>query len=202
MTAATDWQWIESASLYYSQTTKTWAKSHSDGTWEYSSTQQPNNDHEPPIASTSTATSHSTPFEVPLDQTWPSEEDEDPLPPIKAPLLRLVVVRSSLLSPNSVALVDPDDGISIGRDKSYEKKIRLKELEVSKCHCVVFWLRGEQIEAVEMQDKAEGKWMITDLGSVQGTFLQRKKEGDNRITKVRLSEMRKASEPVELLPFE
>jgi hypothetical protein len=57
--------------------------------------------------------------------TWNAEEDNGPT------ILRLVVVESQILHVNNLVIIE-EDGVSIGRDLSHEKTLRLKELEVSK----------------------------------------------------------------------
>lgn len=91
------------------------------------------------------------PFAVPEEQIWPGtdeDEDEDDAtttdPYANAPLLRLVVADPrpdpTVLPPaHKVASIDPGEPVSIGRDKSYERRIRLRELAVSKAHATLFW---------------------------------------------------------------
>jgi hypothetical protein len=80
-------------------------------------------------------------------------------------ILRLVVVESEVLPQGHVAVIDArEGGIQLGRDrceKGGSARIRLKELEVSKTHSVVYWGMGAE-------DGEEG-WWVVDLG---GSVLQ------------------------------
>jgi hypothetical protein len=75
-------------------------------------------------------------------------------------ILRMVVVESELLTPGDVAIIDArDGGIRLGRDrceKGGAVRIRVKEMEVSKIHGVVYWGKGTEGDQ-------EG-WWIVDLG--------------------------------------
>ncbi|ORY83438.1 hypothetical protein LY90DRAFT_697355 [Neocallimastix californiae] len=51
--------------------------------------------------------------------------------------LRLVVQSSDLYDKGSIVLVDTE-GLSIGRDKSFEKRLRLPEMQVSKYHAKIY----------------------------------------------------------------
>ncbi|RUP51282.1 hypothetical protein BC936DRAFT_149010 [Jimgerdemannia flammicorona] len=51
--------------------------------------------------------------------------------------LRLLVVESKVLSPGSLVLVDAN-GLSMGRDRSWDKRLRLPEMETSKFHCQIY----------------------------------------------------------------
>lgn len=84
-----------------------------------------------------------------------------PSPPPSTPnhLLRLVVLSSPSLPEGHVAIIDArEGGIQLGRDrpeKGGHPKIRIKEMEVSKTHAVVYWGSGGEGE--------EGWWAV-DLG--------------------------------------
>ncbi|GAA6038427.1 hypothetical protein JCM8097_007643 [Rhodosporidiobolus ruineniae] len=123
---------------------------------------------------------------IPEEQLWP-DDDEPPDPFANAPLLRLVVLKrpdpSVLPAAQVVASVDPSEPVSIGRDKSFERRIRLRELAVSKVHCTLFW-------SVEPELDDGGYWALVDNGSTHGTFLS--SEG---VGKTRLSESKVASVP-------
>lgn len=57
-----------------------------------------------------------------------------------AHLLRLVVRRSQVLDVGSVAVLDTRrDGTQLGRDRGADARLRVKEMEVSKTHAVVFY---------------------------------------------------------------
>jgi len=51
--------------------------------------------------------------------------------------LRLVVKSSDIYEKGSIILIDAE-GLSIGRDKSYEKRLRLPEMQVSKYHAKIY----------------------------------------------------------------
>ena len=72
-------------------------------------------------------------------------------------ILRLVVERSELL--DGVAVIDDrEGGIQLGRDRCEDGgvvRIRLKEMQVSKTHAVVYWGDGGE---------GEDDWYIVDLG--------------------------------------
>lgn len=86
---------------------------------------------------------------------------KSPSPPKETPkhLLRLVVLSSPSLPEGHVAIIDArEGGIQLGRDrceKGGHARVRVKEMEVSKNHAVVYWgLGGEEEEG----------WWIVDLG--------------------------------------
>jgi hypothetical protein len=103
------------------------------------------------------------------------------LPPPPPPLLRLVVHHSSqnlsanLLPPHQ-ALALVHDTTTIGRDKSYEPRIRLKTLEVSRTHATLF--QQEAMEDTSMQFNDDNMWFIVDNASTHGTYLRRCGEGE------------------------
>ena len=111
-----------------------------------------------------------------LDQQRWSKRSESPN---STSLCRLVIIKSPFYAPGSVALLSQTSSVSIGRDRDYGLRIRLKEIEVSKTHSLLFYF--------------EGAYAVTDCGSMHGTFIER--EGKE---KQRLSESRKASKPFEL----
>ncbi|WRT69646.1 uncharacterized protein IL334_006636 [Kwoniella shivajii] len=93
-------------------------------------------------------------------------------------ILRLVVMTSNCLESGQVGLVDTrENGIQLGRDrceKGGQARIRLKEMEVSKTHCVIYWGKGNDHppsngEKGEIEN--EENWWIVDLGSTHGTFI-------------------------------
>ena len=87
------------------------------------------------------------------------QEPEPPDPTPSASLLRLVVVKSTVLTPGQVAIIDArEGGIQIGRDRiesGGQVRLRVKEMEVSKTHAVLYWGKGEDEEYA---------WWIVDLG--------------------------------------
>lgn len=141
------------------------------------------------------------PMAVPEEQIWPGADDGDQEaggadaqdPYANAPLLRLVVSDprpdpSVLPRTHQVASIDPGEPVSIGRDKSYERRIRLKELAVSKSHATIFWTADPEIE------ETGGYWAIVDNASTHGTFIK----GDGEKNYTRLSEAKVASTPTRL----
>ncbi|KAK4516786.1 ADP-ribosylation factor, Arf Arf6 [Mucor velutinosus] len=89
--------------------------------------------------------------------------------------IRLVVQSSPHFQSGQVILVD-ENGISIGRDRSWDSRLRLPEMIVSKYHAMVFL------------DKKEKAFYMIDNGSQHGTFVNGK----------RLSEPKQSSLPYEL----
>jgi hypothetical protein len=175
------WIWDPSTSLYYNPGTLCWAAPQADGTWKYSTPVAPPRASPSPRPPSDTDSLDGEPL-LPEDQTWPDEDLPAPsdaaIPPTTTPLLRLVVLRSPVIpSPQSIVLVDSEIPLSIGRDKSFEARVRLKELLVSKAHATLFY--GEE----------EG-WAVVDAGSTHGTFVRTGEEGE-----VRLSESKMASVP-------
>jgi hypothetical protein len=85
-----------------------------------------------------------------------------PSPPAETPnhLLRLVVLSSPSLPEGHVAIIDTrEGGIQLGRDrceKGGHPRVRVKEMEVSKSHAVIYWGKGE--------NEVEG-WWVVDLGT-------------------------------------
>lgn len=85
----------------------------------------------------------------------PFDDDEKPLK--DAPLLRLVVLESTLLTAGHVVEVD-SSGLTVGRDRSWDRhRLRLAELAVSKFHCQIYY--------------DGGSYHIIDQGSKNGTFI-------------------------------
>jgi len=105
---------------------------------------------------------------------WPGEDESDssfksgsshPVPIKGQPILRLVVLQSSILpSKRKAAVLDSYHEAQLGRDvqatSSATPRIRLKEMEVSKLHATVYW------------DGSRKEWNVVDMGSKHGTFLQ------------------------------
>lgn len=90
-----------------------------------------------------------------------SSRDRSPSPTKETPnyLLRLVVLSSPSLTPGHLVVIDArEGGIQIGRDrceKGSHPRVRVREMEVSKTHAVVYW--GQGVE------EKEG-WWVVDLG--------------------------------------
>lgn len=105
---------------------------------------------------------------------WPGEDESDssfksgssyPVPIKGQPILRLVVLQSSILpSKRKIAVLDSYHEAQLGRDvqatSSATPRVRLKEMEVSKLHATVYW------------DGSRKEWNVVDMGSKHGTFFQ------------------------------
>ncbi|KAL0580359.1 hypothetical protein ABG067_008559, partial [Albugo candida] len=89
--------------------------------------------------------------------------------------IRLVVQSSPHYTTGQVVLID-ENGITIGRDRSWDARLRLPEMMVSKYHAMIFL------------DKSDKLFYILDNGSQHGTFINQK----------RLSDQKQASLPYEL----
>ncbi|KAJ3047712.1 Chromosome transmission fidelity protein 18 [Rhizophlyctis rosea] len=118
--------------------------------------------------------------------------------------MKLIVLRTSLphLLPGSIIPID-GSGLTIGRDRSYEKRLRLNEMAVSRYHCNIFvdqsgkaGKRGVRTDELEEGEVDEGVkdgdgdgdrecFFVVDAGSTQGTF----------VNGVRLSDPKKSSKP-------
>ncbi|KAI8821346.1 SMAD/FHA domain-containing protein [Fimicolochytrium jonesii] len=96
--------------------------------------------------------------------------------------LTLVVIRSKLLQPGSIVLVD-GKGLTIGRESSeFDRRLVLNELSVSRVHCS---LRTRREPTPPPKQRLADYFFVTDVGSTHGTTLNN----------VRLSEAKKASQP-------
>ena len=92
-------------------------------------------------------------------------EELDTIIPPPPPVLRLVVYHSSAgasadLLPAHQTVATITQTTSIGRDRSYDPRIRLKSLEVSKTHATLFY------------NEMERTWCILDNASTHGTFVR------------------------------
>jgi hypothetical protein len=130
-----------------------------------------------------------------------------PPPPPPPPLLRLVIYHSTQntggnLLPSHQTLALLDGTTTIGRDKSYEPRIRLKTLEVSRTHATIF--QEDQQPQVHEQagldpsNSTGTRWFIVDNASTHGTFIRR--HGEENYS--RLSEKGQSSLPKELRHLE
>ncbi|VDB89798.1 unnamed protein product [Peniophora sp. CBMAI 1063] len=95
---------------------------------------------------------------------WPGEDTEPSATLPEIPLLRLIVMTSTILpAQRRLAVLDAYTEIQIGRDApppaSTTPRIRLKELAVSKLHATLYW------------DPSRREWAIVDMGSKHGTFI-------------------------------
>lgn len=98
-------------------------------------------------------------------------------------LLRLVVLESPSLSVGHVAVIDArEGGVQLGRDrceKGGHPRVRVKEMEVSKTHAVVYWGQGgdEQTDGWWVVDLGESVYQASSSttdrqpGSTHGTFM-------------------------------
>ncbi|GAB5593308.1 hypothetical protein Unana1_08208 [Umbelopsis nana] len=87
--------------------------------------------------------------------------------------LRLVVLKSQLLPVHNIILVDAN-GITIGRDRSWDRRLRLPEMAVSKYHCHIFSNTADIFqddEYVDMIHNSASNFSIIDVGSQNGTFV-------------------------------
>jgi pSer/pThr/pTyr-binding forkhead associated (FHA) protein len=82
--------------------------------------------------------------------------------------LRLVVLESQLLPVHNIILVDAN-GITIGRDRSWDRRLRLPEMAVSKYHCHIFSNTADIFQ--DADEKQDSKFSIIDVGSQNGTFV-------------------------------
>lgn len=96
---------------------------------------------------------------APIARTTP------PIPPTTPAVLRLVLVKSAVLpSDAKIAILDSrEGGYHLGRDRSASHPVlRMKEMEVSKVHALVYYGVKEERYAGGTEGKA---WWIVDLGT-------------------------------------
>lgn len=136
----------------------------------YSSTNGIGSDKHPAYGGTTSA--HTQPYDDPAKYAWPPREPTPPQKEMPNHILRLVVKRSEVLQPGQVAVIDArEGGVQLGRDrveKGGQVRLRLKEMEVSKTHAVVYWGRGPGEEDGESRDgdgDGEDGWWLVDLGT-------------------------------------
>ncbi|KAI8366338.1 SMAD/FHA domain-containing protein [Choanephora cucurbitarum] len=109
-------------------------------------------------------------------QTYvPIDHGRDAGQPLSNQSIRLVVKSSPFYQPGQVVLADAN-GLSVGRDRSWDCRLRLPEMIVSKYHAMIFW------------DPKLKQFCLIDNGSQHGTFLNDK----------RLSEPKQSSLPMPL----
>ncbi|KAI7957855.1 hypothetical protein MJO29_006072 [Puccinia striiformis f. sp. tritici] len=116
----------------------------------------------------------------------------EPPRPFPIRLLALPKSRSSAVDPNrNLLILQPglDEPMVIGRDRTFEPSLRLKEMEVSKTHATIFW-------SADGEHASHG-WHIVDNASTHGTFIS-PSATQSRTSPKRLSEARKASVPYKL----
>jgi hypothetical protein len=101
-------------------------------------------------------------YDDPEQYAWRSREPTPPPKEMPKEILRLVVMRSGVLEPGQVAVIDArEGGVQLGRDrgeKGGQARVRLKEMEVSKTHALVYWGSGSRGGA------EEDAWWVVDLG--------------------------------------
>ncbi|KAK4685796.1 hypothetical protein P7C73_g4341, partial [Tremellales sp. Uapishka_1] len=137
--------------------------------------------------------------EVPVaEKIHPAYRNDIDAPVIPPHLLRMVVVKSGALKGGGIAIIDArEGGIQIGRDRcdrGGQARIRVKEMEVSKTHAVIYWgKKGDEA------DQEEG-WWVVDLGSTQGTYLSQPAESSQIPSSKpeRLAEPKHSSRPYPL----
>ncbi|KAI8394016.1 uncharacterized protein BYT42DRAFT_553045 [Radiomyces spectabilis] len=100
-----------------------------------------------------------------------NDQDEWTDEPESDATLRLVVLESDKLKAGHVVLVDAQ-GLTVGRDKSWDKRLRLPEMAVSKFHCQIFF------------DAEAASFHVTDVGSQNGTFLNSERLSDTKTSSV------------------
>ncbi|EIW71573.1 hypothetical protein TREMEDRAFT_67844 [Tremella mesenterica DSM 1558] len=154
-------------------------------------------------------------YDDPSIYSFPAETDE-PNDLVKMPghILRLVVDRSDCLEVGQVAVIDArEGGIQLGRDRCERggvARVRLREMEVSKTHGVVYWGKSGNVspdEGDEEEEEEEEGWWVVDLGSTHGTFIKpppklvtaassgSNGKGKARRDEIRLSEPKTSSRP-------
>lgn len=97
------------------------------------------------------------------------------LPPPPPDVLRLVVHHSSAgpsadLLPAHQTLAIIMQTTTVGRDRSYDSRIRLKSLEVSKTHATLYY------------NEMDARWCILDNASTHGTFVR--PDGEQEYTRL------------------
>ncbi|PLW31798.1 hypothetical protein PCANC_21021 [Puccinia coronata f. sp. avenae] len=117
-----------------------------------------------------------------------------PAPPRPFPLRLLASFnpRSTAPDPNrNLLILQPgvDEPMVLGRDRTFEPSLRLKEMEVSKTHATLFWRADGEL--------ASHGWHVVDNASTHGTFISTP-DTHPGATSTRLSKARKASLPYKL----
>ncbi|CAG8492831.1 3599_t:CDS:2 [Funneliformis caledonium] len=100
--------------------------------------------------------------------------------------LRLVVIESGILKAGHLVLVDAN-GISMGRDRWDDRRLRLAEMPTSKHHCQIFCSNNNE-EGGSPTSNSVDAFFIVDIGSQNGTF----------VNSQRLSESKMSSKPYQL----
>ncbi|KAJ9069327.1 hypothetical protein DSO57_1019596 [Entomophthora muscae] len=103
--------------------------------------------------------------------------------------MRLVIIESEVLEPQKLVIVD-SDGLTVGRDRGTDKRLRLAEMYTSKFHANIYLqtLPMDNLEFINSERLDESLayiFCIVDCGSQHGTF----------VNETRLSESKVASQP-------
>ncbi|KAH9806669.1 hypothetical protein DFH28DRAFT_1015403 [Melampsora americana] len=87
---------------------------------------------------------------------------------MKIPELRLRVLKPhrtrSILQEQSILILDLENPVTIGRDRTFNSSLRIKEIEVSKTHLTLY-------SDPSLDSKDGPGWYIVDNASTLGTFL-------------------------------
>jgi len=140
-----DWVWDATNRVYYSASSGTYAVMGAGGGWEYVAKEdmKPTDDKEE--------------GEIEDDVGWGALMEDKPKAVER--ILRLVVTTSDVLDRGVVIIDGREGGVQIGRDRDNggNARLRLKEMQVSKSHAVVYW-SGD-----------DSQWCIVDLGAYDDT---------------------------------
>ena len=186
--------------MYYNPSTRVWATVDSQGEWKYSDSGAINNEEGAGQSGVlEEGEVEGGMCNIPEEQIWPGDDEDEEESKRKdlfknAPLLRLVVKESDpvvLPEEQKIAVLDPAEPVSIGRDRSHDRRIRLKEMAISKVHATLFW-------AVDEEAENGAYWAVVDSGSTHGTWIK----GDGEKRETRLSDSKVASVPSRLHHFE
>ncbi|KAI9244040.1 hypothetical protein BDA99DRAFT_529597 [Phascolomyces articulosus] len=109
-----------------------------------------------------------TPPPMPNQQLQYEDEQQDNK---KSIIMHLVVLKSNLLTQGQIVIVDSEEGLTVGRDRSwFDRRLRLAELPVSKYHCQIYY-HHHDIDKDQESDDGNGGFHVIDMGSRNGTFL-------------------------------
>lgn len=214
-----DWIWHPQHSLFYHPPSNLWAQ-YDPLTCQYN--------YLPTEREEGEISDEDDPYDDASRYAFPSTEPVRPSTNVVKPYdLRLVKRSSSCLSSKhklAILASSQPDGYSVGRDKQLapeEGRIRLKELEVSKSHAVVYYMPPEEPSSAQVAEpsgwgdaycdgqvdslpipkeetvSSRGTWWVVDSASTHGTYVSKSIKGGKKSWK-RLSESKKASLPREL----
>lgn len=108
---------------------------------------------------------HST-FTSELPPPPPPPHPSDPTHPLRLIAYHSTSQPSLSLLPSSQALALITSTTTIGRDRDYAPRIRLKSLEVSKNHATIYW------------DAEMREWALVDMASTHGTYIRRHEQAE------------------------